>query len=373
MSLRVDAVSVVIDGSSILHGIDLSVADREVVAVLGPSGSGKTTMLRVIAGLQTPTSGTVHLDDVDITRRAVHQRGIGLMFQDHALFPHRDVAANVAFGLRMSGTSRSDIQARVHEVLDLVGLAGFEQRSIDRLSGGERQRVALARALAPRPRLLLLDEPLGSLDRALREHLVDELSELLRVSGVSAIYVTHDQGEAFAIGDRLAVMKQGTVAQIDTPEQIWTAPADADVASIVGPVTLIPVDVGVDGAVTEPWNRAIDQATHPGETGSYLLVVRADTFSLVNSPVSSLVNDTQPPGSAPDSSRREIIPATVVDVTFRGDHHLVVVEVASGGSAEPAGPSHRLRVAHRGRSTPRPGDQVGLSVVHPPATVPASP
>jgi thiamine transport system ATP-binding protein len=232
--LRAEDVSVRFDGAAALDGASLEVGRGEVVTVLGPSGSGKTTLLRVVAGLQAPDSGRVLLDGVDLSTTPPHRRGIGLVFQDHALFPHRDVAANVAFGLRMRGEPDARVSSRTAELLDLVGLGGFERRSVGSLSGGEQQRVALARALAPEPRVLLLDEPLGSLDRRLRDRLLDDLERLFDELGLTAVYVTHDQTEAFTLGDRVAVMRAGQVVQIATPDELWAHPADADVARFLG-------------------------------------------------------------------------------------------------------------------------------------------
>jgi len=232
--LRAEEVSVRFDGAAALDGASLEVDQGEVVTILGPSGSGKTTLLRVVAGLQAPDSGRVLLDGVDLSTTPPHRRGIGLVFQDHALFPHRDVAANVAFGLRMRGNPDEAVSSRTAELLDLVGLAGFERRSVGSLSGGEQQRVALARALAPEPRVLLLDEPLGSLDRRLRDRLLDDLGSLFDDLGLTAVYVTHDQTEAFTLGDRVAVMRAGQVVQIATPDELWAHPADADVARFLG-------------------------------------------------------------------------------------------------------------------------------------------
>jgi thiamine transport system ATP-binding protein len=212
----------------------IDVAEGEVVTVLGPSGSGKSTLLRVIAGLQRPDSGRVLLDGEDLASVPPHRRGIGLVFQDHVLFHHRDVAGNVAFGLRMRGDPSREIERQVRELLGLVGLAGYEQRSVATLSGGEQQRVALARALAREPRVLLLDEPLGSLDRRLRDRLLEDLAQLFDELGVTALYVTHDQAEAFALGDRVAVMRQGRVVQTGTPDGLWSQPADEDVARFLG-------------------------------------------------------------------------------------------------------------------------------------------
>ena len=214
--LRVDSVTVAFDGETALDAASLDVADGEIVTVLGPSGSGKTTLLRVVAGLQVSDAGRVLLDGVDLAGTPPHRRGVGLVFQDHALFPHRDVFGNIAFGLRMRGDSPDAIESRTTELLALVGLAGLEKRSVGTLSGGEQQRVALARALAPEPRILLLDEPLGSLDRRLRDRLLDDLERLFDELAVTAVYVTHDQTEAFTLGDRVAVMRDGQVVQVAT-------------------------------------------------------------------------------------------------------------------------------------------------------------
>ena len=217
-----------------LHDISLDVTAGEVIGVLGSSGSGKTTLLRVIAGLHVASEGSVILDGVDITTTPTHLRGVGLMFQEHALFPHLTVSDNVAFGLRMAKVSNPDRSLRVAEVLELVGLAGFGARDVSSLSGGERQRVALARTLAPSPRLLLLDEPMGSLDRILRDRLVSELRELIVDLGLTALYVTHDRLEAFALADRIAVLDEGAVVQIDTPAVLDACPTTEHVARLLG-------------------------------------------------------------------------------------------------------------------------------------------
>jgi thiamine transport system ATP-binding protein len=216
-----------------VDGVDLTVEKGSTVCVLGPSGCGKSTLLRVVTGLVRPDAGRVTWDGDDITDVPTHRRGFGLMFQDHALFPHRDVAANVGFGPRMQGRSRAAIAARVDELLELVGLAGYGPRPVDELSGGEQQRVALARALAPEPRMLLLDEPLGSLDRVLRDRLLDELPSLFERLGTTVLYVTHDQDEARAIADQVAVMRAGRLAQVGTPAEVWERPADEFVAEFV--------------------------------------------------------------------------------------------------------------------------------------------
>ena len=232
--LRLEEVRVSFDGKAALDHVTLEVAEGEIVTVLGPSGSGKSTLLRVVAGLQRPDSGRVFLDGEDLSSVPAHRRGIGLVFQDHALFHHRDVWGNVAFGLRMRGDSRQDIERRVREFLELVGLEGYERRSVVTLSGGEQQRVALARALAPEPRVLLLDEPLGALDRRLRDRLLEDLTAIFDRLRVTALHVTHDRAEAFALGDRVAVMRAGRIVQLGTPDQVWAGPADEDTARFLG-------------------------------------------------------------------------------------------------------------------------------------------
>jgi thiamine transport system ATP-binding protein len=232
--LSLEHATVCFDGHTALDDVDLTVEDHELVAVLGPSGSGKSTLLRAIAGLELLDTGTVRWDGEDLARVPPHRRSFGLMFQDYALFPHKDVAANVAFGLRMQHRPDAEIRRRVAEVLTLVDLDGFDHRSVTTLSGGEQQRVALARAVAPEPRLLMLDEPLGALDRTLRERLTQEVRELLRRLGMTAIYVTHDHAEARALGDRLVVMRAGHIEQVGPPDEVVAHPVNDFVAEFVG-------------------------------------------------------------------------------------------------------------------------------------------
>ncbi len=199
------------EGHTLLHNVSFTVAPAQIIALLGPSGSGKSSLLRCIAGVQRVDSGSIRWDGQDITGVPAHRRDIGLVFQDALLFPHLDVAGNIAFGLRRHGLGRNEITARVDRLLDMIGLAGFADHSITTLSGGEAQRVALARALAPRPRLLLLDEPFAALDRQLRERLVTDVRGLLRELGTPAIHVTHDHEEAARIADRVLVVDDASV------------------------------------------------------------------------------------------------------------------------------------------------------------------
>jgi thiamine transport system ATP-binding protein len=234
VSLEIVDVTVRFDDATAVDAVSLTVAPGEIVALLGPSGCGKSTLLRVVAGLQRPDHGSIRHDGSDITHQPAHERNIGLMFQDHALFPHRRVAENVAFGVRMRGASAAEQRARVEELLALVGLEGYERRTVDTLSGGEAQRVALARALAPRPSVLLLDEPFGSLDRNRRDELTIEVGAVLRATGQAAIHVTHDHDEAFAIADRVAVMEHGRLVRVGPPVEVWRHPDTVEVARFLG-------------------------------------------------------------------------------------------------------------------------------------------
>jgi thiamine transport system ATP-binding protein len=310
--LRVEDVTVRFDGRAALDGVTLDVAESEVVTVLGPSGSGKSTLLRVIAGLQRPDSGRVLLEGEDLASVPPHRRGIGLVFQDHALFHHRDVGGNVAFGLRMRGDPSGEIHRQVRELLDLVGLAGYERRSVATLSGGEQQRVALARALAREPRVLLLDEPLGSLDRRLRDRLLEDLGQLFDELGITALYVTHDQAEAFALGDRVAVVREGRVVQTGTPDALWAHPADEDVARFLGlanvrdGMVIRPEAVRVAGlADGGAGDGVIEAAVRHGPT--VRLIVRLDAGGTLDAAVTSV--DHPEPG---DRVSVEIDPTGIV-------------------------------------------------------------
>lgn len=269
--LELEGVSVRFGERAVVDAVDLEVAEHEIVCVLGPSGSGKSTLLRVVAGLQPVSDGRVLLGGADQAGVPAHRRGVGLMFQDHQLFPHRDVGGNVAFGLRMRGAARGAYEAQVAELLELVGLPGAQGRAVASLSGGEQQRVALARALAPSPRLLMLDEPLGQLDRGLRERLVVELQGLFSRLGTTVLAVTHDQGEAFALADRVVVMRDGRIAQAGTPLEVWQRPASEFVARFLGFENVVPAVVS-GGAADTPWGKVPVPAGSP--EGEHRLLVR---------------------------------------------------------------------------------------------------
>jgi ABC-type Fe3+/spermidine/putrescine transport system ATPase subunit len=229
--------------------LDLKVAKGELVSIIGPSGCGKSTSLQIITGLIPTESGSIILNDKDITTTAVWERNIAMVFQDYALFPHLNVQQNVAYSLRFKKIKRKEIKERVNQMLSLVGLTGYGKRKINSLSGGERQRVALARAIASEPQLLLLDEPLSALDARMRKHLRQEIKNIHQATGITTLYVTHDQEEALTISDRVVVMQEGKIVQFDYPEVIYNKPASLFVAQFMGDGTLLPASIIEEGQI----------------------------------------------------------------------------------------------------------------------------
>ena len=256
---------------SVLDGVTLDVEDGTTLSLLGPSGSGKSTLLRIVAGLERPDHGRVRLGGEDVTDRPVHRRGVGFVFQDQALFPHLDVAGNVGFGLRMTGVAARERAHTVAETLELVGLPGYEHRDPATLSGGESQRVALARALAPRPGVLLLDEPLAALDQLLRERLLLELRSLFDSLDVTVVAVTHDPTEAGALGRQVAVLLGGAIAQVGDPGDVLARPASAAVAGLVGHRNVVGGE-RIAGSVRCPWGTF----AAPGPDGPVEVLVPPD-------------------------------------------------------------------------------------------------
>jgi len=289
-----------------LRGISFDVAEGEIVAVLGPSGCGKSTLLGIIAGLEEPDAGAIFWDDRNLAGVPPHKRGFGLMFQDYALFPHKNVRENVAFGPQMAGWNEVAIRQRVEEALILVGLPDYGERDVASLSGGEQQRVALARSLAPRPRLLMLDEPLGSLDRTLRDRLLVELREILQRTGQTALYVTHDQEEAFSLADRVVVMNQGQVAQIGTPQAVYRQPANPFVARFLGLNNIFQGEVHA-GQIRSPIG---DFPAPKDAVGTITFLIRPDTVRL-------------------DGSGSAQLKGLVLARTFRGGFCRLEIEIAS--------------------------------------------
>jgi ABC-type Fe3+/spermidine/putrescine transport system ATPase subunit len=310
MFLELQSITHTYEGAPVLRGVSLSVAERSITALVGPSGCGKTTLLRIVAGLERADAGALLLEGEPIEGVPPHRRGFGLMFQDYALFPHLDVAGNIGFGLHVQGQGAA-APARVAELLTLVGLQGYERRRVYELSGGERQRVALARALAPRPRLLMLDEPLAALDRALRERLQDELRTILRAVGVTAIYVTHDQEEAFALADQVALLNAGQLEQSGPPEAIYRCPASAWAARFFGLGNLVAGHWRADGRVdTALGPLACRHEGPPGQAGAPACLVLY-------------------PDAATPSANADLV-VTLVESQFRGRAHRVLVRHPSG-------------------------------------------
>jgi putative spermidine/putrescine transport system ATP-binding protein len=278
--LRLEGIVKRFDEVTAVDGVDLELPPGKLISFLGPSGCGKTTMLRIIAGLERPTEGRVFLDGEDITDRPAHTRDIGMVFQSLALFPHLNVAGNIAYGLRIRGAPKERIGARVEELLSLVSLAGMGQRRIQQLSGGQRQRVATARALALEPRLFLLDEPLSALDANLREQLQVELRLLQQQLGITTIIVTHDQREAMTMSDLVVVMNAGRIEQLGAPLEVYRRPASPFVAGFIGRTNLLRGEAAGDGTVAVA-GRPFDVAGGVDAAGDVALSVRPEAAQLV--------------------------------------------------------------------------------------------
>lgn len=311
-AIKLDHVTKTFDGRVMaVDAVTLDIAAGEFFSLLGPSGCGKTTSLRMIAGFEHPDSGRVHVGGNDITDLPVHRRDMGMVFQSYALFPHRTVAENVAFGLRMREVPKPEIERRVAAALAQVALTGLEARKPGQLSGGQQQRVALARALVVEPPVLLCDEPLGALDRKLRQQMQFELKELQKRLGVTLVFVTHDQEEALAMSDRIAVMNKGKVEQVGTPTEIYERPRTRFVADFIGEINIL-------------------------EGGGRLSALRPEKIRLV----------------APAGAR---MAGTVETANYLGGSTLLRVKSA-------AGPSMLVRETHAGERASRvPGDAVGLA------------
>jgi ABC-type Fe3+/spermidine/putrescine transport system ATPase subunit len=306
--LAIQEISKSFGSAQALDRVSFDVNQGEIVALLGPSGCGKSTLLSIIAGLELPDQGSVLWNGASLLNVPPHLRQFGLMFQDFALFPHMDVYANIAFGLKMAHVDKSAIDLRITEMLDLVGLPGFSKRDVNTLSGGEQQRIALARALATHPLLLMLDEPLGSLDRNLRERLVSDLQVILHQMHQTAIYVTHDQEEAFVISDRIILMNSGRVEQIGTPGEIYINPASLFVARFLEMTNIIPAKVTkVDGIrqITSPIGNFPVSTTLLGEVN---ILLRPDMARL-------------------DENGPLVLSGEITDVSFRGSRQRVTIVV----------------------------------------------
>lgn len=318
--LSLEEIAVSFGAKTALAGINLTIDDGEIVALLGPSGCGKSTLLRAVAGLQPIDAGSVLFKGRDQAGIAPERRDIGLMFQDDALFPHLSVFRNIEFGLRMAKVASAERRSRVETMLALVGMEGFGARDPATLSGGEAQRVALARSLVTRPSLLLLDEPLGSLDRRLRDRLIDDIGTLLDTSGVAALHVTHDHDEAFALADRIAVMGEGCILALGTPSEVWGNPRSEEVARFLGHRNI----VSVDATGRFPWGDPLPsgQAAH---VQSARILLRSDRLAL----------QTPRPRDRP----LDVAECKVIRRRFRGDRFDVRVELNDGSQLDTPSPT----------------------------------
>ncbi len=295
-----------------LDSVDLDIESGEFTTLLGPSGSGKTTLLMVLAGFTRPTSGTVRIGGEDITRLPPHKRDLGMVFQNYALFPHMTVGANIAYPLKVRKTARAEIDERVRAVLDLVQLGHVADRMPNALSGGQRQRIALARAIVFEPRILLMDEPLSALDKKLREHMQIEIRHLHERLGVTTVYVTHDQREALTMSDRIAVINEGRIVQVDTPQNLYSRPRSLFVADFIGESTVLPLSRGDDALMLG--DQAI-KTDHPLPRGESFLIARPEKLEFVDG------------AAAPDLN---LLKGVLEEKIFQGEALLIRVKLDDG-------------------------------------------
>ncbi len=307
--IELRSISKSFEGEQVLCGIDLDIHDKEFITLLGPSGCGKTTTLRIIGGFETPDTGDVLFDGVRINDVPPYKRQVNTVFQKYALFPHLNVYDNVAFGLRLQKVPEEEIKERVREMLTMTGLRGFEGRRTTTLSGGQQQRVAIARALINRPRVLLLDEPLGALDLKLRKDMQNELKRIQHASGITFIYVTHDQEEALSMSDTVVVMANGKIQQIGTPTDIYNEPVNAFVADFIGESNIL------DGVML-----ADKKARFAGTTFTCV-----DGGFAKNEPVDIVI---RPEDVDVVPVEKGLLSGTVSSVTFKGDYYEIIVDVA---------------------------------------------
>jgi putative spermidine/putrescine transport system ATP-binding protein len=324
-------------GNTVLHGVDLDIAPGEFVSLLGPSGCGKTTLLRVLAGLEGLDSGAVLLGGSDVSRVPTNKRDIGMVFQSYSLFPHLRVVDNTAFGLRRRGVGRADAAKRALDALALVGLSDFADRFPHQLSGGQQQRVALARALVTEPKVLLLDEPLSALDAKVRVQLRDEIRRIQLRLGITTVFVTHDQEEALAVSDRIAVMNSGRIEQIGSPEQLYTTPSTAGVAAFVGLSSVVSGVAGGDHVSV--WGQRLPlQSPADGPVDVYLRPENVYFASETDAAAEALVEES----------------------TFLGSMRRTLVRTEAG---------ELVRVQHAPGIRPAFGDRVRIAVAPEPVAV----
>jgi putrescine transport system ATP-binding protein len=345
--VRFDAVSKHFGGVTAVDGVSLDIYQGEFFALLGPSGCGKTTLLRMLAGFETPDAGRVLLDGADLTGAPPHRRPVNMMFQSYALFPHLTVAGNVAFGLKQDGLPKDEIAARIAEMLALLRLEGLEARKPDQLSGGQRQRVALARALVKRPRVLLLDEPLAALDKKLRGETQFELMRLKERLGLTFVIVTHDQEEAMTVANRIGVMNHGRLIQVATPSEIYEQPNSRWVADFIGDVNLIEGRVVESGATATTIASASVGTLRAAASEAKI----GDTVAVALRPEKIAIAHDAPPAGA---NRAE---GEVWEIGYLGDFSIYKVRLADGFQLNAAA-ANVTRLVERSIAV---GDRVWLS------------
>jgi putrescine transport system ATP-binding protein len=344
--LRIEGLSKLFGDVTAVDHLSLDIHQGEFFALLGPSGCGKTTLLRLIAGFERPNAGRILLDDIDLAPVPPYRRPVNMMFQNYALFPHLDVEANIAFGLKQEGLARPEIAQRVADMLALVKLETYGRRKPHQLSGGQRQRVALARCLVKRPRLLLLDEPLAALDRKLRDETRFELMELQRRLGLTFVIVTHDQSEAMIVADRIGVMNRGRLMQVAPPAAIYEQPNSRWVADFVGDVNLFEGRLGDDGSSVEGTaaGRLRTAAKVDAEPGTAVWVaVRPEKMRITHDP--------------PSGEIENCVGGAVVDIGYLGELSIYKMRIEDGSTVKAA-------IANTGRRSERPiacSDRVWLS------------
>jgi len=324
-----------------LDDVDLDVRAGEFLTLLGPSGSGKTTLLMVLAGFIRPDQGSLRFGSDEVVRLSPHKRDIGMVFQNYALFPHMDVAANIAYPLNLRGITGAEGQRRVEAALETVQLAGYGVRRVDELSGGQRQRVALARAIVFEPRIVLMDEPLSALDKQLRERMQIELRRLHEQLGTTTIYVTHDQREALTMSDRIAVIHGGRIQQLDTPRTLYEQPTNRFVAEFIGESSLLRVEVAGDTCRCDGHELRLPRAVLADGPG--LLMLRPERVRVVG-------------GMADDATNLNQLRARVIDCVYQGDTFLLQAQLADGSAISARGIAGAATLA----ALPEPGEQVHL-------------
>lgn len=348
-SLEISRVSKSFNSTSVLSDISLSVNAGELFFILGPSGCGKSTLLRIIAGLEKPDVGTVYLSGTDLGPIPPHKRGIGMVFQSYALWPHMTVARNVGFGLETTKLSKAEQRARVAEVLALVRLEGLEERYPHELSGGQQQRVSLARALAVRPALLLLDEPLSNVDPGLRSDVRSEIRRLQRATGMTMVYVTHDQEDALTMASRIALLRKGQVAQVGTPRELYEAPKSSFCAQFVGDTNLLQCVTEFKGSSS---SEVAVTLTEVSSKPSFILPLHAAHPSFRTHHVATLIS-VRPEAITLSSPGSGLVDGVVTEVVYGGAHADVAVALA-GGLVVRAKSSAHFDVA--------PGSSVGIQI-----------